>query len=244
MKRLNCIMMAAVILMISMASNSVQAGPLEYICVGPCLGLGPVPIGGTPSVLGQLVNILDVPIGGDNYDVAFVYGTFDEVFGTSTPALLFTTETQARNASQALSDILVDNSFGDFDSSPFLTRGCSSNQGCQNVTPYEVADNGWEFRYVAFENASPLFPTLQDRVWPSDGSIRGARAQDNLFAVWRLHDVPFIDPQQNVESPINRFFDAPSYGAPAPAPVPEPATMLLMGSGLAGLIGARRKKKA
>lgn len=34
-----------------------------------------------------------------------------------------------------------------------------------------------------------------------------------------------------------------SSNAPAPAPVPEPATMLLMGTGLAGLAGARRKKK-
>ncbi|MCK9294985.1 MAG: VPLPA-CTERM sorting domain-containing protein [Desulfobulbaceae bacterium] len=34
-----------------------------------------------------------------------------------------------------------------------------------------------------------------------------------------------------------------SGDAPAPAPVPVPATMLLMGTGLAGLIVARRKKK-
>ena len=39
--------------------------------------------------------------------------------------------------------------------------------------------------------------------------------------------------------------DFGSYGySGGAAPVPEPATMLLMGTGLAGLIGARRKKKA
>lgn len=63
-----------------------------------------------------------------------------------------------------------------------------------------------------------------------------------------LTTLGFLSPGQNIIQVLAEdhggatFFDLKLTGDVAP--VPEPATMLLMGTGLAGLIGARRRKKA
>jgi hypothetical protein len=217
----------------------VQAAPV-YVCDGICYNYIPV-IGAPPVALGKLVSILDVQIGAAFYDVAFVDGTFNSVFGTTPPALLFSTEAQARAASNALSDVLVNIPQGSFDE-PFMTRGCSNNQACGIDTPFETSSNGYGFRYVSFMNVSSLFLDLADAVLPNGfGSINGARTQDYglidsaTFAVWRLHGGAFIDPQTQNPSAINSYFDVP------PSPVPEPSSLMLLALGLACVAGARKK---
>jgi hypothetical protein len=233
----------AALVFLGTSSKTVQAAPV-YVCDGICFNYIPV-YGAPPVVPGKLVSILDVQIGAASYDVAFVDGTFNSVFGTTPPALSFSTESQARAASLALSEVLVNNPSGDFDSVPSLTRGCSSNQVCAIDTPFETSSDGFGFQYVSFVNVSPLYPDLADAVMPALlGSLNGARTEDYglidsaTFAVWRFHGVPFIDPATHAPSPINLYFDAPSTS------VPEPTSLLLLALGLACIVGARKTRIA
>ena len=222
--------------LVSFQPTDAEAEPI-YVCVGPCVNIIPIP-GEPPIVPGNLVQIFNVPIGSTLYDVAFVDDTFNGIFGSgASPTLLFTTGAAAGQAAQALSNVLTDGPAGDFDSAPFLTNGCSNNQGCGVETPFEVLPDGFGFRYIAFENVSPLFPDVEDSIQPPDLlGLNGARPQDlgeidnATFAVWRLAGGP-PDSDGN-PNPLNRYFVSPV--AP-PNQVPLPGMLALFAFGLLAL---------
>ena len=82
---------------------------------------------------GNLTGAHEVDVGGTLYDVAFLDGTFDSVFGVS--GLDATTLAEAA----AFSDALLAHVFvGMFDSMPSLTVGCEEPTLCRTLTPYET----------------------------------------------------------------------------------------------------------
>jgi hypothetical protein len=168
---------------------------------------------------GILTGATGVNVGGTLYDVEFVEGTCAALFDgcDSVNDFTFTTDADALLAGQALLDqVFLDTAKGEFDSDPGLTFGCIDTTFgvCAAMTPFgfgEFATGALGVLMGAAEN---------------DAAI----ALDNVFSQLLLLDT---DSSATDEVVFARWAPA------AETALPEPATVSLLGLGLAG-VGARR----
>ena len=120
----------------------------------------------------------------------------------------------------------------------------SSNWDMWDVTPNMVGSHTAVLEFAAIYEVTQLYPN-----W---GAWFGANIDNNFFEaehggmsydIW-VNTLPFTELDVTVSGPSVQA--SASYTLGTASPVPEPASILLFGSGIAGLVGnrLRRKKKA
>jgi hypothetical protein len=134
---------------------------------------------------GKLMGANDVSVNGSLYNVSFQAGTCSGLYDgcDDVSDFLFPTVTLAQDASNALlSQVFVDNQFGNFDSNPTLTNGCSFASECGVITAFQSFS--WTMNGHQAQNVSGLTPDTVRAVsfTPRDRSTGG----NQTYAIWAV----------------------------------------------------------
>ncbi len=183
---------------------------------------------------GILFGASDVNVNGTLYDVDFLEGTCiglyngcdaNSDFPFTNPADLSDTVLGLAAHAALLDQVFVDSALGNFDSVPSLTNGCSAVARCQFNTPFQILGGVGGNGLGLLTGFNDVFNAADISTGAGSGLRNFDTANPNLspdlfvYAVW-----------------------SDGGGSQTPPAVPEPSTILLFGSGLAGLIGWQYRK--